>query len=108
MSRFILGFTWCLLHLLVSIIQLGSHLIQVIVCYITSSGFLKRYQQIQLHKLRHLAVVVDSEEAKKTKEIKQLLHCLSDIGVKDIILYDMEGKQTCTSLKRFSVITVIL
>ena len=97
--RFILGFAWCLLHLLFSIVHIGSHLYQVIACYIISSGFLKRYRMLQLHKLQHLAVVVDSKEAIKTTQIKQLLRWLSDIGVKSLILYDMEGKQTCTSLK---------
>ncbi|KAJ8510339.1 hypothetical protein OPV22_000773 [Ensete ventricosum] len=49
-----------------------------------------------LDKLNSLAVVVDSEEAKNTTKIKQLLCWLSSIGIKYIILYDMQGvlKQT--------------
>lgn len=75
-----------------------SDLIQGIACYIISSGLLEKYRKVQLHKLQHLAIVVDSEEARNITKIKQLLCWLSDMGMKYIILYDIEGKQTCTSL----------
>uniref|UniRef100_A0A6V7PH37 ditrans,polycis-polyprenyl diphosphate synthase [(2E,6E)-farnesyldiphosphate specific] n=1 Tax=Ananas comosus var. bracteatus TaxID=296719 RepID=A0A6V7PH37_ANACO len=39
----------------------------------------------------YLAVVVDSQEAKHTAKIKQLLSWLSAIGVKHVALYDAEG-----------------
>ncbi|KAJ6808399.1 dehydrodolichyl diphosphate synthase complex subunit Nus1-like isoform X1 [Iris pallida] len=88
---YILGFFWCLLHLLVSIMLVGSHLIQVLVYYVISSGFIQKYQNFQLHKLRYLAVVIDSEDAKNTKQVQQLLQWLITIGVKYVTLYDMEG-----------------
>ncbi|XP_020267537.1 dehydrodolichyl diphosphate synthase complex subunit Nus1-like isoform X2 [Asparagus officinalis] len=88
---FILGLSWYLLHLLVSIMHTGSHLIQVMKCYIISSEFLQKYRMLPLHKLQYLAVVIDSAEAKNATQVKQLLHWLSDIGVKYIMLYDMEG-----------------
>ncbi|XP_072972519.1 uncharacterized protein [Typha angustifolia] len=60
-------------------------------CYFISSGLLQKYQNLQFNRLRHLAVVVDSEEAKNAKKIKQLLCWLSAIGVKYVALYDVEG-----------------
>ena len=57
-----------------------------------SSGLLQKYQNLQLDKLRYLAIVVESEEAKNTTKIKQLLGWLAAIGVKYVTLYDMEGK----------------
>lgn len=91
MLRFILGFCWYLLHILVSIMHIGSDLIQAVACYIISSGFLEKYRVLQLHKLQHLAIVVDSEEARNVTQIRQLLRWLSDIGLKYIMLYDIEG-----------------
>lgn len=55
-------------------------------------GLLLKHQNLQLDKLNSLAVVVDSEEAKNTTKIKQLLCWLSSIGIKYVILYDMQGK----------------
>lgn len=91
MLRFILGFLWCALHFLVSIMHIGSHIIQALHYYIISSGWLQKYQNLQLHKLRYLAVVVDSKDAKNTTQVQQLLHWLLTIGVKYVTLYDMEG-----------------
>ncbi|XP_038983339.1 dehydrodolichyl diphosphate synthase complex subunit NUS1 isoform X1 [Phoenix dactylifera] len=100
--RFTLGFFWCLLHLPVSIVHLGSYLIKQLLYYMISSGLLQKYQNLQLDKLRYLAIVVESEEAKNTTKIKQLLSWLSSIGVKYVTLYDMEGvlkKSVETDLK---------
>ncbi|KAG0477436.1 hypothetical protein HPP92_014277 [Vanilla planifolia] len=46
---------------------------------------------VSLHKLRSLAIVVDSKEARNTLKVKKLLSWLSRIGVKYVTLYDMEG-----------------
>ncbi|EHA8588962.1 dehydrodolichyl diphosphate synthase complex subunit NUS1 [Cocos nucifera] len=51
----------------------------------------QKYQYLQLDKLHYLAIVVESEEAKNTAKIKQLLSWLAAIGVKYVTLYDMEG-----------------
>ena len=87
----ILSICWRLLHLLISIIDIGSRFIQVLSCHITSSGFWGRHQVLNLERLQCLAIVVDSEEAKNTTKLKQLLQWLSEIGVNHFILYDMEG-----------------
>ncbi|KAK8943812.1 hypothetical protein KSP40_PGU007434 [Platanthera guangdongensis] len=89
--RLVLRQCWLLFHLLFSIYQFGSHFLQVIESYIISLGLLQSYQNLQLHNLRHLAIVVDSEEARNTLMVKELLHWVSKIGVNYLTLYDMEG-----------------
>ncbi|CAL9132030.1 unnamed protein product [Musa acuminata var. zebrina] len=94
--KLILGFCWYLLHLMVNLRHMGSSVNDLLFCYIISMGLLLKHQNLQLDKLNSLAVVVDSEEAKNTTKIKQLLCWLSSIGIKYVILYDMQGvlKQT--------------
>lgn len=69
----------------------GSSLIHALVCYSISSGLLRKYWNLDLSNLKYLGIVVDSEQAKNTVKIKRLLHWLSSTGVKNVILYDMEG-----------------
>ena len=76
---------------MISIAQVGSELVQVLSCYLISSGMLKKYQVLQLNKLRYLAIVVDSEEAKHVMKIRELLNWLSSVGINHVILYDMQG-----------------
>ncbi|XP_020574484.1 dehydrodolichyl diphosphate synthase complex subunit NUS1 isoform X2 [Phalaenopsis equestris] len=89
--KLVLGLFWWMIHLFLSIHQLVSHLLQVIESYIISIGLLESYRHFQLDKLRCLAVVVDSKEARNTQKIKKLLRWLSDTGLNYVILYDMEG-----------------
>lgn len=60
--------------------------------YLISSGLLKKYNDLNLGKLRYLAIVVDSDEARKTSQVIKLLQWLSDIGMKHVCLYDEEGE----------------
>lgn len=62
--------------------------------YFVPSRLLDKYKDLQLKKLRYLAIVVDSEEALQTSRILKLLQWLSAIGVKHVSLYDMEGKSS--------------
>lgn len=57
-----------------------------------SSGLLKSYNAINISKVRYLAVVIDSEEARQTSKVLELLRWLASIGIKSICLYDREGK----------------
>ncbi|KAJ0960876.1 hypothetical protein J5N97_010455 [Dioscorea zingiberensis] len=102
--RFTLGLCWCLLHLFVTLVHVGSYLTHVLVCYIISSGLLGMYQNLDLSNLKYLGIVVDSEEARNTVRIKRLLCWLSSTGVKKVILYDMEGvlKKSIESDQSFS------
>ncbi|KAJ3674000.1 hypothetical protein LUZ60_005992 [Juncus effusus] len=87
----ILGFFFCLLHLILSFSHLWSYLIHQIQCLIIASRLDPKYQNLNLERLKYLAVVIDSEEAKNKKKINQLLLWLSNIGIKYVILYDIEG-----------------
>ncbi|XP_020088146.1 dehydrodolichyl diphosphate synthase complex subunit Nus1-like isoform X2 [Ananas comosus] len=89
--KFILGLFWHLLHIAVSLVHIWSYVIQQLRCYIISSGLFAKYRNFSLSRLRYLAVIVDSQEAKHTAKIKQLLSWLSAIGVKHVALYDAEG-----------------
>ncbi|PKA59926.1 ditrans,polycis-polyprenyl diphosphate synthase [Apostasia shenzhenica] len=88
---FILGLCWRIIHLLFSIHQFGSRLVQVVETCIISTGLLCRCRNLKLDRLKYLAVVVDSKEAKDTRKIRKLLSWLANIGVNYVTLYDMEG-----------------
>lgn len=87
-----LGIFWHLLHFFISMVHFGAYLFQLLHYFLISSGMLKKYRVLPLHKLQYLAIVVDSEEAADTLRIRNLLRWLSSIGVKNVILYDLEGK----------------
>lgn len=87
----ILGLLWHLVHLLVSLFDLWSHLSDNLECYLISSELLPKYQDLHFERLNYVGVVVDSREANNVLKIKQLLWWLSTIGVKYVVLYDIEG-----------------
>jgi ditrans,polycis-polyprenyl diphosphate synthase len=88
----VLGLLWTITHLAISFLNLWSHLIYSLECYLISSGLLRKYQNLHLGRLKCLAIVVDSKEAKSTAKVKQLLCWFSSMGVKYVCLYDIEGK----------------
>lgn len=90
--KLILGLLWTITHLAISFLNLWSHLIYNLECYLISTGLLRKYQNLHLGKLKYLAIVVDSKEAKSTAKVNQLLCWLSSMGVKYVCLYDIEGK----------------
>lgn len=90
-SRLLLGLCWILLHQVVNIVHVVMGIKNTLESYLISSGLTEKYQEIQLEKLRYLAIVVDSEEALDTSRVVKLLRWLSIIGVKHISLYDFEG-----------------
>lgn len=59
-------------------------------------------ESFYLGRLKYLAIVVDSKEAKSTEKVKRLLRWLSSMGVKYVCLYDIEGK-TMSSTFEFAV-----
>ncbi|CAN6285326.1 unnamed protein product [Urochloa humidicola] len=89
--KLILGLLWGIIHLAISLFNLWSLLIYNLECYLISSGLLRKYRYLNLDRLKYLAIVVDSKEAKNTVKIRQLLCWLSTMGVKYICLYDIEG-----------------
>jgi len=86
-----LGLLWCIIHLAISFLSLCSNLIFNLECCLISSGLLWKYRNLQLARLKYLAVVVDSSEAKNTVQINRLLSWLKTLGVKYVCLYDIDG-----------------
>ncbi|KAG2542763.1 hypothetical protein PVAP13_9NG660000 [Panicum virgatum] len=89
--KLILGLLWGIIHLAISLFNLWPFLIYNLECCLISSGLLRKYRYLHLDRLKYLAIVVDSKEAKNTVKIRQLLCWLSAMGVKYICLYDIEG-----------------
>ncbi|XP_024313799.1 dehydrodolichyl diphosphate synthase complex subunit nus1 isoform X1 [Brachypodium distachyon] len=86
-----LGLLWCIIHLSISLFSLCYHLICNLEYYLISSGLLPKYRNLQLERVKYLAIVVDSREANNAVKLKQLLCWLSTIGVKHVCLYDIDG-----------------
>ncbi|KAF5751118.1 hypothetical protein HS088_TW02G00128 [Tripterygium wilfordii] len=82
---------WHCLHFLVSLWYFGLHIAEVLESYLISAGIFKRYRALNIHKLRYLAIVVESEDAYQISKVVQLLQWLADIGVTHVCLYDREG-----------------
>uniref|UniRef100_A0ACD5XHH2 Uncharacterized protein n=5 Tax=Avena sativa TaxID=4498 RepID=A0ACD5XHH2_AVESA len=89
--KLILGLLWCIIHVVISLFSLCSHLMFNLECYLISSGLLRKYRNLQLSRVKCLAIVVDSREAKNTVKINQLLCWLKTLGVKYVCLYDIDG-----------------
>ncbi|KAJ8543532.1 hypothetical protein K7X08_006055 [Anisodus acutangulus] len=51
-----------------------------------SSGLLRSYNAVNISKVRYLAVVIESEEARQTSKVVELLRWLASIGIKSICL----------------------
>jgi ditrans,polycis-polyprenyl diphosphate synthase len=83
---------WCILHFLVNVWYFLLEIVHAVEGYFISSGLLKRYEALNLGKLRYLAIVVGSEEAYQTSEITKILQWLETFGVKHVCLYDTEGE----------------
>ncbi|KAM0869306.1 hypothetical protein ACQ4PT_040770 [Festuca glaucescens] len=86
-----LGLLWCIIHVVISLFSLCSHLMFNLECYLISSGLLRKYRNLQLSRIKYLAIVVDSREAKNTVKINQLLCWLKTLGMKYVCLYDIDG-----------------
>ncbi|PIN22121.1 putative undecaprenyl diphosphate synthase [Handroanthus impetiginosus] len=82
---------WRIMHLILSIWYFVVGLLNVLESFVITSGWLKRYKTLDTSQVKYLAVVVDSEEARQTLKILELLRWLEAIGFKNVCLYDNEG-----------------
>lgn len=89
---------WHILHFIISIWYCACSIAHAIESYLISSGLMKGYKSLNLDRLQYLAVVVDSEEVHQTPKVIELLRWLSAIGVKNVCLYDAEGKGSLVKL----------
>ncbi|XP_011627681.1 dehydrodolichyl diphosphate synthase complex subunit Nus1 [Amborella trichopoda] len=89
--RIILSVLWNLIHLIVSVIHFAIRMANKLQHYVILTGLLKKYKSIDLRKLQHMAIVIESEEATQLTKVYRLLYWLSYIGVHHVTLYDMDG-----------------
>ncbi|KAL5561435.1 hypothetical protein UlMin_031182 [Ulmus minor] len=82
---------WHILHLIINIFYLMVGIACVIESSLISSGLLKKYKAFNPGKLRYLAIVIESEDAREISRVIKLLQWLEAIGVKHVCFYDAEG-----------------
>ncbi|KAA8545954.1 hypothetical protein F0562_020595 [Nyssa sinensis] len=96
---------WHFLHLILSLWYFAVCIAHALESSLISVGLLKRYKALNSVKVQYLALVIDSEEARQTSKVIELLQWLAAIGVKNLCLYDTEGvlkKSKDTILKSLS------
>lgn len=82
---------WHVLHLIIKFIYFVREILRGIESYLIINGIVKTYEDLNLNRVKYLGIVVDSDEARETSKVIELLEWLSDIGVKKVCLYDREG-----------------
>ncbi|XP_059299170.1 uncharacterized protein LOC132051920 isoform X4 [Lycium ferocissimum] len=82
---------WLILHLIINIWYSVLGIARMMENALISSGLRKSYNAVNISKVRYLAVVIESEEARQTSKVLELLCWLASIGIKSICLYDREG-----------------
>lgn len=82
---------WHVLHLVIKVIYFVREILRAIESYLITNGIVKTYEDLNLDRVKYLGIVVDSDEARETSKVIELLEWLSDIGVKKVCLYDREG-----------------
>ncbi|KAF5197567.1 Dehydrodolichyl diphosphate syntase complex subunit nus1, partial [Thalictrum thalictroides] len=87
----VLRLVWLFLHLVAKIWYFVVGAIHTVHSYLISSGLFNENKALDLTKLQYLAIVVESQEAYDTARVVKLLCWLSNIGVKYVCLYDMDG-----------------
>ncbi|KAI4318360.1 hypothetical protein MLD38_032076 [Melastoma candidum] len=82
---------WHYIHFIVNVCYFLLGLSGAIKSYLISTGVLRKYRALDLGKLRYLAVVIDSVEARQTEKVIELLQWLAKMGVRRACFYDPEG-----------------
>ncbi|XP_010553436.1 PREDICTED: dehydrodolichyl diphosphate synthase complex subunit NUS1-like isoform X2 [Tarenaya hassleriana] len=82
---------WRFLHIVVSFWYIISGIVETIESYLISVGLIRMYHSINVDKLRYLAIVVESEEAREISKVVELLQWLTAIGVRRVCLFDSQG-----------------
>lgn len=80
---------WHFVHLIINIWYFALGVGQTLESYVISRGLLKR--SLNSNRVRYLAIVVDTKEARHTSKVLELLQHLDTIGIKHVCLYDPEG-----------------
>lgn len=82
---------WYFLQIIVSAWYYISVVANLFESYFISYGVLNKYKSLPIAKLRYLAIVIESEDARQTSKVVQLLQWLDSLGIKNVCLYDMNG-----------------
>ncbi|KAL9670946.1 hypothetical protein QQ045_008509 [Rhodiola kirilowii] len=82
---------WLLVHVVVSLLYTGLRKVHVVESHLISKGWLKRYENLNISKVKYLALVIETEEAHRTFEVIELLMWLRKLGIKQVCLYDVDG-----------------
>nr|GEU94783.1 dehydrodolichyl diphosphate synthase complex subunit nus1 [Tanacetum cinerariifolium] len=90
-GNIVLLLLWHILHLVLSILYFLREIFRAFESYLITNGYVKAYDDLNLDRVKYLGIVVDSDEARKTSNVIELLEWLSVIGVKKFCLYDREG-----------------
>ncbi|KAI3702492.1 hypothetical protein L6452_28230 [Arctium lappa] len=96
---------WHVVHLILRVLYLARDILSTIESYLITNGLLEVYKHLNLDRVKYLGVVIDSDEARQTSEVIELLEWLSAIGIKKVCLYDREGvlkKSKEVLVERFS------
>lgn len=92
-GRIVLLLLWHAVHFIRAILYFIREILRAIESYLITNGFVKTYDDLNLNRVKYLGIVVDSDEARNTSKVVELLEWLSAIGVKKVCLYDREGKR---------------
>uniref|UniRef100_A0A7N0T246 ditrans,polycis-polyprenyl diphosphate synthase [(2E,6E)-farnesyldiphosphate specific] n=1 Tax=Kalanchoe fedtschenkoi TaxID=63787 RepID=A0A7N0T246_KALFE len=82
---------WHLVHFVVSLWFTLAGFVQAVESHLISKRLLKSYDKLNIGKVKYLALVMESEDARRTFEVLELLQWLRNLGVKRVCLYDVEG-----------------
>lgn len=82
---------WHVVHLILRVLYLAREILSTVESYLITNGLLRVYEHLNLDRVKYLGVVIDSDEARQTSEVIELLEWLSAIGIKKVCLYDREG-----------------
>lgn len=88
-----LGLLWRFIHIVVTLCHIVSGIFEAVESYAISLGLIQKYSSIDIEKLKCLAVVVDIEAARDVSKVVELLQWLTTIGVKQVGLFDSQGKK---------------
>ncbi|KAJ9537833.1 hypothetical protein OSB04_030566 [Centaurea solstitialis] len=103
-GNIVLLLVWHIIHLILGVLFVVREILRAVESYLITNGYVKTYTNLNLDRVKYLGLVVDSDEARKTSQVIELLEWLSAIGVKKVCLYDREGvlkKSKEVFIKRF-------
>ncbi|KAH9306005.1 hypothetical protein KI387_010409, partial [Taxus chinensis] len=91
-SSYMAGLCWHILHFIVTIVVFVSFVINKLWYLMFSKVTMEKYRALRGKKPQIVGMVIESQEAEaQASKICDLLLWLSEVGVKHVSLYDMEG-----------------